>query len=270
MNGIGQPVTRDFFALGVSLIDSGDLRRAIESFEQALAAATSKNDRGKALYNMAACYARMGDNAAAIENLKNAVAVLPLLKATAVHDSDFAGLREDEHFREFIADTTPGQAPSPVPEGISGWLSVVALGLVGSPVVVAYRLWTDDQFASHAHFESGNQVIQGLFGLMTIEILGGLASLAALLYLNFLFFKKKQLFPRYFIIFLAANVLLALIEYWACPDQGALGPDWERASRLQQSLQGELASHCGKAIISAAVWIPYFMSSRRVKNTFIE
>ena len=92
-----------------------------------------------------------------------------------------------------------------------------------------------------------------LANLGVYELIINIAFLAALIYLNILFFKKRKEFPRYFIIYLAANFVLILIDYLII---AGVNPSAD-------------ASDLGRAFIASAIWIPYLLKSRRVKETFV-
>ena len=95
--------------------------------------------------------------------------------------------------------------------------------------------------------------------IMSYEILGNLILIFASFYLLFLFFKKSKFFPSYFIYFRLFNVLfLALDIIFAkmiFPEEPIFDPT--------------IARDLFQVILAAAIWIPYMLRSRRVKNTFI-
>ena len=66
-------------------------------------------DNGNAHYMLAAVYARRGDTAGAIKELRQAGALDPETRALARRDADFDVLRDDEHFRQIVEPpTVPG------------------------------------------------------------------------------------------------------------------------------------------------------------------
>jgi hypothetical protein len=101
-----------------------------------------------------------------------------------------------------------------------------------------------------------------------------MAMIACLIYLNFLFFRKKKAFPRYMTAFLAGSCALVLIEYLAVSAghvSAALGTSApEQFREIQATVLQGVRIGLGRTFLVAAVWIPYFLTSRRVKATFVQ
>lgn len=149
--------------------------------------------------------------------------------------------------------------------GLGGWLTIVGFGLIVTPIVIFnllltehLPLFTDGSFALLTS-ESSEYYVPGLSFIMSYEILGNLILIFASFYLLFLFFKKSKFFPSYFIYFRLFNVLfLALDIIFAkmiFPEEPIFDPT--------------IARDLFQVILAAAIWIPYMLRSRRVKNTFI-
>ena len=87
----------------------------------------------------------------------------------------------------------------------------------------------------------------------TFNSLGVLISL----FVAILFFKKRALLPRIFI---------ASLIYWAV----GLLIDFAVVLQIPAAQAGvaESKRELVKACVAAAIWIPYFLISRRVKETF--
>jgi hypothetical protein len=133
--------------------------------------------------------------------------------------------------------------------GIGGWLYLPAIGLILGAVLGAIglaMLITGLSNAAAAGYASSVMAELVINGLMY----------ALLLYITVRFFGKKRDAPILIIAFLAATVatsIVLLIFHFA---NGA-GP----------FVTGSV-TQLVRAIVSAAVWIPYFRVSRRVKATF--
>jgi hypothetical protein len=147
--------------------------------------------------------------------------------------------------------------------GLRGWLVLVGLGLVVSAIISLYGLWTDLPFlrdrirllnAHHPEY-NGSLVDDEILFLIFFNVITAVF-LAGLVYLNILFFKKKKTFPKFFIVFLVFYFAVSLLMYWANPS-GEL--------RVQSALAGTV----GMAFLQGIVWVSYFLSSRRVKATFV-
>jgi len=136
--------------------------------------------------------------------------------------------------------------------GLGGWLVLVGFGLVVSPIISIYGLWTDLQFVANRLHQLQAWDDETLFVILFDFITA--VFLAGLVYLNILFFKKKKIFPKYFMLFLVINFAVSLLKYWASPS-GAV--------------QTALAGTVGMSFIEGIVWVSYFLTSRRVEATFV-
>jgi hypothetical protein len=94
--------------------------------------------------------------------------------------------------------------------------------------------------------------------LLIFEISGNLIFLFWSIVLLVLFFQKHYRFPRMMIVYLAANLAFVGIDFFVADSIPAVAaePDPESTREFIRT------------IISAAIWIPYFLRSVRVKNTF--
>ena len=151
-----------------------------------------------------------------------------------------------------MTDQTEATAPAVDPRlvGIRGWLVLPAIGFVLGPIVgvvmlvVALGLYSDVAAAGHG-------------GLYARELLVEVGLLAFLIYAATRFFGKKRNAPSTIIALLTASLvssgLLLVIELSEGPKVFAI----ESGKQLVRS------------VISAAIWIPYFRVSKRVKATFV-
>lgn len=147
------------------------------------------------------------------------------------------------------------------PSGIGGWLVLPAIGfIIGIPKTTwelsrdlgpIFQTTTVDAFLN-PEFPVGLK-------LYLVAVLAGTAVLyVSMIVAAFLFFKKKRSAPGFIINFQYFSVgFLALIAFW-----GTSIPD------LGEEPYAQIGTAIGMAI-SAAIWIPYFMRSKRVKNTFV-
>jgi len=97
----------------------------------------------------------------------------------------------------------------------------------------------------------------GYGGIYTLELLVIIGILVFTLYAAYLFFKKKSNAPKTIITLLIVGIVsscvLLVIELGAGADPFAI----------------ETGKQLVKEIIGAAIWIPYFRVSKRVKATFV-
>jgi|GEM_PF-1231489 len=148
---------------------------------------------------------------------------------------------------------TPGIEGEPVDSslaGIGGWLILPAIGLVLGPVIgliglgVSVSLFSDVADAGYG-------------GVYALEILVDLALLGAAVYAAIRFFGKKRNAPSILIGLMIAGIAVTLLLLVI-----QMGADAEAFA--MQSVKTLLGS-----ILGAAIWIPYFRTSRRVKATFV-
>jgi len=148
-----------------------------------------------------------------------------------------------------LPEATDGDLAAPQPLRIGGWLIIPAIGLIGSPIGFILR-----SFAGLMEL----RLRQSLLPEMDIDIDSGvwivwfidLAMIIALLVVAFLFFSHRRIAVWAIIGLLIAAVLKNTV---VAPALGMWDAVW--------------ALH---ACVQAGIWIPYFLVSRRVKNTFTE
>lgn len=151
-------------------------------------------------------------------------------------------------------------------KGLGGWLGLVGLGLIISPIRQAIFMYT----TYYPMFE------EGVFSVLTSvdseayhpfwkyyiggEITFNSLMVLATFVLLYLFFSKHYLFPKFFIFILLINIgfipLDASLIKVVMPEEEIFDPD--TLNTLIRSL------------ICGVVWVPYMLFSKRVKATFTE
>lgn len=150
-------------------------------------------------------------------------------------------------------------------EGLNGWLILVGIGIIFAPLRIIYEafpvysgLFSDGSWEVLTNPASAtyNQLWASLL-IGEISVNAGLVLLW--LFISYLFFSKKKLFPRCFIGILLFTLSFGLIDALAIkavlPNEPIFGPD--TTTDLVRSLIGML------------IWIPYMLKSKRVKTTFV-
>jgi len=140
--------------------------------------------------------------------------------------------------------------------GIGGWLILPAIGLAISPFMSLFGIVTDIMLLTGNH-PSLFANHPSLTSLLTFEVLINTAFLVAVIYLNVLFYTKNRIFPKCIIAFYAAQCFLMLADHLAAT---AVFP----SADLSPSVIAIVRSFIG-----AAIWIPYFLNSKRVEATFV-
>ncbi|MBT1688988.1 DUF3857 domain-containing protein [Dawidia soli] len=144
-------------------------------------------------------------------------------------------------------------------EQISGWLVLLSIGLIISPFTLLNDMWEQRELMS-------GQLPMSLFaigrpGLAIFLIVMQVYSIVQVLFLILvivLFFQRRSSTPRIASIFYGVTCLVVIVNTvvaHALAEDGAAETD----------NSGELI----RAIIAAAVWIPYLNISDHVKRTFV-
>ncbi len=151
-------------------------------------------------------------------------------------------------------------------EGLGGWLVLVGFGLVISPLIIGSTL-----VAGHSAYFN-HAVWQALTTLESPSHLPNFAFVAPLeMVLNLtlllfnvlqitLFFRRSHLFPRSVQFYLVFQVIATLFALWS-------NSLIETAPSAAPT--GDVYTQLMRALLAAAIWIPYFQTSRRVKRTFV-
>ena len=147
---------------------------------------------------------------------------------------------------------------------INGWLILPAIGITLTPIKMIFELlketsyYDENSWLSFANstLESSNTLI-ALFGL---ELIYNYLFLIYSILVVILFYQRKTSVPRLISIFYAVNFLFQLLDtlaYQLFTD--VVFSDGEITEAYRNAF---------KALIGAVIWIPYFNTSQRVKDTF--
>ena len=150
------------------------------------------------------------------------------------------------------AESLPG-------ERIGGWLYLVAIGMILSPIMNALHVKQLVEAAKNANwsiiwaqgpvtvlsvlFEFG---IQGYMLIFSIILAG-------------LFFSRAKSLPKMFVIYVVSIFLLGVV--------GAVITAF--VPNITPQLVGEAIAFPISVFILGLIWIPYFLKSKRVKRTFV-
>lgn len=137
----------------------------------------------------------------------------------------------------------------PIPSGIGGWLILPAIGLILGPLVSAFEIWTGYKLILAFRPE----LIRSIWFVSLLIADVGITALAIVV--GFHFFNRLSLTRVLFQALLIANVLVAF------------GEAASTASYLQTELDPKGVI---KALVGAAIWIPYFAISKRARATFVQ
>lgn len=147
-------------------------------------------------------------------------------------------------------------------KNIGGWLVLIAIGLTLTPIVVLSEFLFDSEYFSKSTwsilFSTSENYTLAFY--MLFELIFNSIFLIFSILVVVLFFKKRTIAPRLIIIFMAVTLLIAIIDsilgIYFSPIP-ATGPE-------KQEFKLEII----KKVIQCLIWIPYFIYSRRVEETF--
>ncbi len=150
------------------------------------------------------------------------------------------------------------------PRGLGGWLILLGIWIVFAMWVewVGYLRISIPMFSYPITelFSSSSNYYDPFFGVLVVSrLIITTLQLLVSIYLIYLYFAKKQLFPKILMVVLVANPVLHLYRGWS---KSVSHPE-EAVFSLTIVL-----SICTGLII-CAIWIPYLIRSKRVKATFI-
>lgn len=143
------------------------------------------------------------------------------------------------------------------PKPIGGWLMLPALGLVFAPIRTALTTFTDLLAPWYAGtFAEAIAATPALAPVLATEVLMNLAVIAFTLYAAVAFFGRKRTAPRLMMMLFASSVVVQVL------DMGLVLAFVPGVDAEPQTIF--------RPMIAAAVWIPYFQQSKRVKETFLK
>ena len=211
-----------------------------------------------------------------IENLSETNSTLingnPLVERWCLSEGDiiqlsYQGPRIEFFTREenvgFIDQTRPENHPKGQDlNGLSGWLVFVGIGIVLTPIKMIYSIVpTYSEMFGEGIWDAltdplSSNYIEYFAELVIAELLVNIGLLLFSIFLVGQYFGKKSTFPRYYIGFRLSMIVLLFLDWLAT---SAMFPEYS-------DMDAELYN----AVIGALIWIPYMISSERVKQTFIK
>ncbi|MEX0422649.1 DUF2569 domain-containing protein [Providencia rettgeri] len=155
--------------------------------------------------------------------------------------------------------------PSPQPrqelEGIGGWLILPMLGIILSLIILPFSIYEQNAQVIEYWIEltdpQSSSFIPLFKELIYFEVLGNVILYATLLFLSYVFFTKKKLTIKIYIFFQIFSLVLTVTDIILA------------SILLDLEVEASDIKDIFRALIACAIWIPYFLVSRRVKNTFV-
>ena len=164
-----------------------------------------------------------------------------------------------------VADAPDSAVATDGPSGIGGWLVLPLIGLIVTPIRVGLGVVTDLLPALQPEVWSGLTVpgsaaYHPLWApAILFEVGANVVLIAFSLALLWLFLRKSARVPSLMVFWFLTIVGVQIVDLMLISQIPAVAEQGNA-----QSL-GELA----RSVLGAAIWIPYFLRSRRVRNTFV-
>lgn len=148
---------------------------------------------------------------------------------------------------------------------IGGWLILFAIGIALYPARILVALFTElfpslSQVNWSVPTTSGNQGNHQLWSnLIIAELAGNICFFLFSICLLVFFFQRKQIVISLSLIFLFSNLLFVGLDFFVV-----------HFYLIQtDSIHPNSALNLVRTVIASAIWIPYFLLSKRVKRTFV-
>jgi hypothetical protein len=153
-------------------------------------------------------------------------------------------------------------------QGLGGWLVLVSIGVVLSPIRMVIGGWQSyiEVFGAGTLAElmdpSSSAYRATLMPLLVFESVGNLLLFGFSIFAIYLFFQKKLQFPKLYSAFLVIIPVFLLLDGWLST---LVFPEVPASDIMDE----ELAKDIFQSIVACSIWVPYFILSKRVKATFV-
>ncbi len=153
-------------------------------------------------------------------------------------------------------------------QNIGGWLILIAIGLIFTPFLLLLEIFRNfDDFFSTSTWEyilQDHQSFSDLFTslLIVFEIVYNAAFFVFSMLILSLFFTRRTILPKMIILFYALSFIIPTLDSIIAFSINEFA--YTETEKIQAYKEA------GKSFIKAAIWIPYFIVSKRVKTTFTQ
>ncbi|MBI4849145.1 MAG: DUF2569 domain-containing protein [Nitrospirae bacterium] len=140
--------------------------------------------------------------------------------------------------------------------GIEGWLFLPAVSMVTTPVLLVSLILMNIKLMNNPILKETFAQFPGLRAAVISQTLIVAMHLVLVIYVSFLFFRKKQALPKMIIACLTVHLLIIVANV-----------SWISLIFKELSVRENIGVI--STIFITAVGIPYFIRSKRVKATFV-
>jgi len=197
------------------------------------------------------CFASLGERASACAQC-GAPVEDPAPAPVADVQSSITAIHSDSDLR---ARGDSGSGVRSDLSGIGGWLILVGIALLLTPIADVARIYSDLSTFYTGGFGQMLSDHPAATELMVAQIVADAIFFVCLVALNYLFYRKNKMFPRMMIVYLFVHTIYILIR-----------------SHTGDVMLGthDFSARAASATASASIWIAYLVGSKRVKATFID
>jgi len=160
-----------------------------------------------------------------------------------------------------IVNTLPSEDKKE-PWGFEGLLLLLGLGVLTSPLRAINNIWAtySPMFSDGTMEDIMVNASLGFKSIIITEIIVNIAFLILSVYLIKLFFKKKAIFPKWYLILAASSLGFLLVDTLVL---SLMFPNLE-------VMTTDIIKATASGAIALFLWSPYLYKSERSKNTFIQ
>ncbi|MBP6082391.1 DUF2569 domain-containing protein [Providencia sp.] len=161
----------------------------------------------------------------------------------------------------------PAMPTAPAPKikneltGFGGWLILPMLGIILSIFVLPATIYAQNieviEYWDALTNPLSDSFIPLFKELIYFEILGNSILYSVLLFLCYVFFTKKKIAIKVYIFFQLFSLVLVVSDIVLA------------MTLLDLEFEPSDIKDISRVLVSCAIWIPYFLLSVRVKNTFV-
>jgi len=151
-------------------------------------------------------------------------------------------------------------------KGLGGWLILVGFGLIFGllrlivALNAAFKPYIDTDLLDKLTNPNSASYIPNFNILFYSETVISIFFILMFIYLIYLYFTKNKKFPKYYIFITLFIILYIPLDSYITSVIFSDSKVWT----------GETVKSIFQALFSGAIWIPYMLKSKRVRNTFIE